>query len=189
MSESGKDIAVILAKLVLVSLVAAALLGITFVPTQEQLKINAIEQQKMALAEIFPQATEFEEVYGTVPDEEGELPVLYYRALDSSGNLVGYAFFQDFPGSQGQIRIAGGIDPSFSTVAGVQVMKHSETPGLGAKIVETDFRDQFLGVPLADMALSKDGGKIDAITGASISSQAVVDALKAGIDSVKEQES
>lgn len=188
MSESGKDIAIILGKLVLVCLVASALLGITYVPTQEQLKLNELEAQKQALAEIVPQASEFEPVYGTVAAEGGELPILYYRALDSSGNLVGYAFFQDYPGAQGPIRIAGGVDASFSTITGVQIMKHGETPGLGAKITEPDFRNQFLDISLADMKLSKDGGKIDAITGATISSRAVIDALNAGVASIKEKE-
>ncbi|MDK2892566.1 Rnf electron transport complex subunit RnfG [Methanohalophilus sp.] len=188
MSDSRKDIAIILGKLVLVCLVASALLGITYVPTQEQLKLNSIEAQKLALAEILPQASEFEPVYGSVANEDGDLPILYYRAFDSSGNLVGYAFFQEYPGAQGPIQIVGGVDTSFSTITGVQIMKHGETPGLGAKITEPDFRNQFIGIPLADMKLSKDGGKIDSITGATISSQAVIDALNAGVDLVKEHE-
>jgi electron transport complex protein RnfG len=102
---------------------------------------------------------------------------------------VGYAFFQEYPGAQDKITIAGGVDPSFSTVTGVRIMKHSETPGLGAKITEADFLNKFLNLPLADLKLSKEGGSVDAITGATISSQAVIDALNEGIEAVKEQES
>ncbi len=189
MNDPQKDVMMILGKLVLVCLVSSALLGLTYVPTHDQLKINQLEAQKLALVEILPQAAEFEEVYGTFADENGELPILYYRALDSSGSLVGYAFFQIYPGAQDKIRIAGGVDSSFSKVTGVQIMKHSETPGLGAKITEPDFRDQFLSISLEDMKLSKEGGKIDSITGATISSKAVIDALNAGVSFVKEQES
>jgi electron transport complex protein RnfG len=186
MNDSGKDVIIVVGKLVLICLVSSALLGLTYVPTHEQLKINQAEAQKLALAEILPQAAEFEEVYGTDADDNGDLPILYYRAFDSSGNLVGYAFFQEYPGAQDKIMIAGGTDPSFSKVTGVQIMKNSETPGLGAKITAPDFRNQFFDIPLDDMKLSKDGGKINAITGATISSNAVIDALNTGVEFVKE---
>jgi len=188
MTESRKDIAVIIGKLVLVSLIAALLLGLTYVPTQDQLKQNEIKAREEALNEVVPSASEFEPVYGDKINEGGEQEILYYRAFDSSGNLVGYAFFRQQSGSQSTIKLAGGVDASFNEITGMKVMKHSETPGLGAKITTEEFRSQFYNLPLKDLQLSKNGGSVDAITGATISSQAVVDALNAKVDQIKEQE-
>ncbi|APH38954.1 Rnf electron transport complex subunit RnfG [Methanohalophilus halophilus] len=188
MTESPKDIAVIIGKLVLVSLVAALLLGLTYVPTQEQLEKNEVAAKKEALSQVVPSASDFEPVYGNEVDEEGNRNILYYKAVDSSGNLVGYAFFKTQSGAQDVIQLAGGVDPSFNKVTGMEVMKHSETPGLGSKIAEEDFKGQFRQLPIGDLQLSSAGGSIDAITGATISSQAVVDGLNTKIDDVKEQE-
>jgi len=64
-------------------------------------------------------------------------------------------------------------------------MGHGETPGMGAKIVEPAFRDQFTNVAIADLQLSSKGGKIDAISGATISSKAVISGLNGQIEELK----
>jgi electron transport complex protein RnfG len=187
MSDSFvKEFAIIVIKLVLISTVAAALLGITYIPTNAQMKINIENARNEGMKEILPQADTFDAVYGEkVIDEEGNKEVLYYRALDSSGNVVGYVFFKTEPGSQGPIDLAGGVDAAFTTLTGMKVMGHGETPGMGAKIVEPAFRDQFTNVAVADLQLSSKGGKIDAISGATISSKAVISGLNGGIEELK----
>lgn len=186
MTDSNKDVVIVIGKLVLISVIASALLAVTFVPTSEQLKKNYEEARTATLAELMPQATEFEAVYGDqIINDDGDREILYYRAKDSSGNIVGYAFFRQHPGAQGLLEVAGGVDASFNEITGMSVMSHSETPGLGSKITEPAFRDQFNGVKLADLSLSKSGGAIDSITGATISSQAVVDALNAQVEVIE----
>ncbi|WP_269848817.1 FMN-binding protein [Methanosarcina horonobensis] len=88
-------------------------------------------------------------------------------------------------GAQGLVEILGGVTADFGTVTGMEVMSHSETPGLGAKITEPGFKSQFLNLPVTDLSLSKNGGKVDAISGATISSVTVVNALHTGIDNVR----
>ncbi|WP_340820467.1 Rnf electron transport complex subunit RnfG [Methanolobus sp. WCC4] len=189
MSESNKDTAVVIGKLVLISVVAALMLGITYVPTSEQLKINEANSKKEILGELIPEAGgNFEEVYSDVVDDDGNQIVLYYRAMDSSGNIIGYAFFQQHAGAQAPLVVAGGVDSTFSTVRGMDVLSHEETPGLGAKIVDDPFRSQFVDIPTSSLALSSSGGSIDSITGATISSQAVIDALNVKISEIKEAE-
>ncbi|MCL7411296.1 MAG: RnfABCDGE type electron transport complex subunit G [Methanosarcinaceae archaeon] len=189
MSDSNKEMMIIIAKMVIISVIASVLLGVTYVPTQKQLKINYEEARKAALAEIMPEAFNFMEVYGDkIIDEEGNREILYYRATDAAGNIVGYAFFRQQAGSQSIIEVAGGVDTKFTTLTGIEIMGHGETPGLGAKIVEPVFKDQFRNVAMADLMLSKKGGAIDAITGATISSQAVVDGLNAQIADIKKAE-
>jgi electron transport complex protein RnfG len=184
MSESNKDIVVVIGKLVLISVVAALMLAITYIPTQAQLEENVIAAQKAILAELVPEADSFDPVEGSA-NAEGEQEVLYYRAMDGSGNIIAYAFFQQQRGSQGMIVVAGAIDSSFSNVLGMNVLSHEETPGLGARITTPAFRNQFNDVPVQQLALSRSGGSIDAITGATISSQAVITALNTKIDEIE----
>ena len=63
------------------------------------------------------------------------------------------------------------------TLRGISIIRHSETPGLGAKITENEYLDQYIGLDIDDVELKYDGGQIDAITGATISSEAVADAV------------
>ena len=67
---------------------------------------------------------------------------------------------------------------------GIDVLSQKETPGLGAKVDTEAFTRQFRGLSLADTkwAVDKDGGDIDGITAATISSRAVVDAIQKAID-------
>lgn len=183
-----ENVGMIIAKLVIISIIASALLAAVYVPTQAQLKENSAQAQTAALAEIMPQAETFDPVYGDVVNQEGERNILYYRALDSSGNIVGYAFFRVHPGAQGALEVAGGVDSGFNTITGVEIMRHTETPGLGSKITEPAFKDQFKGIQLADLSLSRAGGQIDSITGATISSQAVIDALTTKIEEIETAE-
>ena len=64
-------------------------------------------------------------------------------------------------------------------INGYEVLEQQETPGLGTKISEKKFKEQFIGInpQKVNIKLKKDGGDIDAITAATISSRAAVDAL------------
>lgn len=178
--KMDKELTSVLFKLVALSVISAIILGAVFIPTQIQLAIYEEEQRQLALKEILPGASTFD------PIKSGE-ETLYYRALDIDNNLIGYAFFKEQSGSQDNIILAGGIDTEY-TVTGLKIMKHKETPGLGARIVDSAFTDQFKGVAVSDLSLSKKGGAIDAITGASVSSQAVIDGMHAKIGEIKEKE-
>jgi electron transport complex protein RnfG len=61
------------------------------------------------------------------------------------------------------------------TISGVNIIRQSETPGLGTRIAEPEFTNQFSGKRIEDVRLRQDGGVIDAITGATISSRAITD--------------
>jgi electron transport complex protein RnfG len=78
-------------------------------------------------------------------------------------------------GYGGDLKIMVGIDLANGRQTGMEVVSHSETPGLGARIVEPGFRRQWHGLPIdTPMALTSDGGTIDAISGASTTSRAAV---------------
>ena len=90
-------------------------------------------------------------------------------------------------GYAGNIEIMVGVKPD-GTVNGIEILSQAETPGLGARITEPKFKDQFRGKNLqnADWKVKKDGGDFDQITGATISPRAVVKAIRMGLEFYKE---
>jgi len=84
-------------------------------------------------------------------------------------------------GYSGYFSIVFGIAPD-GTIERVRVLESAETPGLGSKAAESPYIDQFDGKPLDySFMVAKDGGEIDAVTGATITSRAVCSALSQGI--------
>jgi electron transport complex protein RnfG len=117
-------------------------------------------------------------------DKRGrDLERVFYRGRQG-GVLSGIAFqVVAREGYGGEIVIMVGVDPQ-GTVTGVEILRHSETPGLGDKITQPWFKAMFVGKQLdnADWRVKKDGGDFDQITGATISPRAVVGAIKAGLE-------
>ena len=83
-------------------------------------------------------------------------------------------------GSQSMLALAIGVDND-GAITGVSVIDHGETPGLGAKSTEAEWRAQFVGQSTG-LALDKKGGEVAPLTGATITSQAIVDACQIAID-------
>ena len=106
-------------------------------------------------------------------------------AKDASGNAIGYVAETTFSGAQGMITMVIGLDNDL-TCTGIGITEHSETSGLGAKAADpTDPFPQSM-VGLTDGAkLSKDGGSVSAISGATLTSRAVVTEIQTVIDAVK----
>ena len=119
------------------------------------------------------------------PDiQDYNLRDVFYE-IYSGGAITGYAFIAKGQGYGGEISILVGINSNF-TVKKITIIANTETPGLGTKISENFFIDQFAGLTSSEISLAKDGGKIDAVTGATISSQAVVNAVKNQLETIVE---
>lgn len=120
----------------------------------------------------------------TGQDKRGrEVKRTFYRGR-LSAELSGVAFQVIAPdGYSGNIAVMVGVDPE-GTVAGIEILSHNETPGLGDKITLPVFKDIFAGKNLqnADWRVKKDGGEFDQITGATISPRAVVGAVHKGLE-------
>ncbi len=160
--------------LTIVVLLSAALL--TFVNTLTEPKINEQEaaQTKSMLLAMFPDMTTY------------ELKSNGIYVIDSGSNLIGYAFLATGKGYGGDISILVGLEDA-TTVKAISIVSQSETPGLGSRITLSSFLDRFIGKKITDVKLTKDGGEIDAITGSTISSRAVVDAVReTALEKVKE---
>ncbi len=92
-----------------------------------------------------------------------------------NGKVIAFAYESAATGYHGLIHLMVGVDSS-GKLTGMSIMTHSETPGLGARIVEPAFTRQFKGLT-GPLKLSSQGGKVDGVSGATHSSEGVVNAV------------
>ena len=148
-------------------LTTAALAG-TNMLTKGKIQENAAMAEIEARQQVLPEADSFE--------TRGE----YAEGLSASGETVGYVFVTETKGYGGTIRVMTGINTSGS-ITGVSILEHSETVGLGANVEKADFSNQFQGeIPENGFTVVKtdpSAGEIAAVTGATISSNAVTNAV------------
>jgi electron transport complex protein RnfG len=156
--------------------VAGGILAVTFSITEPQRKTNAKVNEIAAQKEVMPQAAKLEAF-----NKNG---FEYYKAKDDDGKLIGYVFLTKGKGYSSIIEIMLGLDSQFK-VAGLKIVSQTETPGLGTRIMENSFLQQFIGKAGQEIALKKDAGEIDAITGATISSRAVTKTINNAIEKLK----
>lgn len=107
-------------------------------------------------------------------------------ATDKNGNLIGYVFSATSPsGYGGDIKVAIGVSNKTNKITGFTVLSHSETAGLGAKATEDEFKSQFIGKSANGINYTKNGAandtEIDALSGATITSNAVCEAVDSAL--------
>lgn len=167
-----------------ITLIAGALLGLTYEVTKEPIAQAQAVKQENALQKVFNNAS-FNEMDALTNQDN-------YPYIDKSfeavveGNVAGYAFKMVTPeGYGGNIEFVVGLSTE-GQVTGIDIIKHAETPGLGAKAAEADFKDQFLGMPTSTLEVVKTGAveetDIEAISAATITSKAVTNAVNQAID-------
>ena len=163
MRESLKRVVV----LTLIVLISSVVLYQAYNVMEVEERTAAYKQLKFEkmLKNIFPSVTE--EVY----DAEND----FYR-IYSEDQCIGYAFMAAGKGYGGDIEILIGLNND-KTIKGIEIIKQTETPGMGVKITEKWFTDQFGNATINEIGLKRSGGAIDAITGATKSSRAVVNAV------------
>ncbi len=167
------------AVLTVIALCAALLLSVTYQATKDVIAARAQTDAAAARLALLPEADRFEAV--DAPDGLTEV----YRALNERGETAGFIAVLAVNGFGGEIEVTVGIDTA-GCLTGVRVggTQFSETPGLGAKAREAAFTDQFVGLA-APVALSKDGGTVDAVTSATITSRAIVLAVNTAADALR----
>ena len=146
-----------------------------------KIKVNVQAETEKAIKNIFPTGSKIQ--------QEKDV----YKVLDNKGSLLGYAFTAEGNGYQGTIQLLVGVDSKLQKMTGIEVLESQETPGLGAEIAVSNFKDQFKGLPLShkieyvkNQKPTKDY-EIEAITGATISSRAVVNILNDKIEKIEKE--
>lgn len=164
--------------LTLIVCVSTVLLTFTYALTNPIIEKNREDRIENNINLIFPEMErkELRPAY-----DEGRKVGDYYAAYDSYDRIIGYVAVQEQQGYQSTIRMLVGISPSKDRVESIVILEQQETPGLGTKIEKDWFVDQFMGVGKNEIALTREGGSIDAISGATISSQAVVSGVNESI--------
>jgi electron transport complex protein RnfG len=156
-------------------------------------KIEALNQQLQdeARKSVLPSATEFEEVKVEGLGEGDYKIVKNIYAGKSDGKVVGYTVGVAPNGFGGPIDMIVGIDSS-KKITGINIVNFQETPGLGTKATEPKFKDQYNGKSVASpLAVIKNGtpkdNEIVAISGATITSNAVTQGVNTATKIVKEK--
>lgn len=167
--------------LFLVSAIVAGVLGVVNEITKDRIAEIAAEKTAKAYAEVLS-AAEYGEDNLYAGDDTRIQNVC--AAVDENGEQFGYVVETVVTGSQGSITIIVGVDMDLKCT-GISITESSETSGLGAVASSSsekgqNFRAQFVGQD-GGLGLVKNGGDIEAITGATITSNAVVSAVGAAI--------
>lgn len=157
--------------LFLISAATALLLGLVDYITRDRIAAQKAEKTNAALAEVMPEGESFDEAKSEVSAKE----ITHIYVAQSGGERVGYVFETVVSGSQGNIDMVVGVGLD-GAVTGVAIVEMSETSNLGSKAADEEWRAQFTGVS-TEQAVSKDGGEIDALTGATVTSRAVTNGV------------
>jgi len=178
-----------LLSLTLISIGASAALGYVYEFTKEPIELTRLSKKLDAIKMVVPEFNNNpnDDMF-LLPTGEGDSLEIYPARIDS--NIVGYAVkTYTNKGFSGYIGIMAGFRPDGSIV-NITVLEHKETPGLGTKMTDPLFKEQFNGQNPSSFPLKvkKDGGPVDAITAATISSRAFCDALQRAYNTLKKGE-
>ncbi len=163
-----KDFIRLSGMLFIITLVAALLLAGVNAITEDKIRQTEEDANKDAMKVLFPEADDYNVINESVTE------------WLKNGENIGYCVNVSPKGYGGEIKLLVGIDNE-NKVAGIEILSHSETPGLGAKSTGDEFKSQFKGKD-TDLNVVKtqteNSGEIQAITGATVTSRAIADGVK-----------
>jgi electron transport complex protein RnfG len=167
----------LIGSLTVICLISGALLAFVHSATSEKIAEVAQARTDAAASDVLPPHASVLEPIDIVYENQ---TYRFRPANTEDGSLAGFAIeMRSQAGYGGEIRMMLGIDAKGHTTGLAILPGHKETPGLGAKITEPAFQNAFTNKPLLETkwAVVKDGGVIDEITAATISSRAVTEAV------------
>lgn len=159
-----KKVAKISLVLFIISIATSLLLSLTNELTADIIAKGQLEKKNQSMAKVIPASA-----YTLISSDPG---VYELYAANIKDKTVGYAVSLSESGYGGIIDMMIGLKPD-GTINGVTIVNMSETPGLGDNAKKPQFTDMFRGTKNDEIALTKDGGKIEALSGATITSRAV----------------
>jgi Na+-translocating ferredoxin:NAD+ oxidoreductase subunit G len=167
-----------LLSLTLLAMGASVALGYVYEFTKGPIEISNLNRKLDAIRQVVPEFNNnpSEDMF-KLCSEEGDSLEIYPSRMDAKVNGYAIRTYSD-KGYSGRIVLMVGFSPDGS-LKNISVLEQKETPGLGAKMTEQKFREQFNGKDPGSFTLKvkKDRGEVDAITAATISSRAFCDAV------------
>ena len=188
MKISGKFVLKVAGTLTIIALVVAAMLGVVDMVTHDKIDAINVEKTNQALAAVAPEGAEF------TPVELSDAAVAAaaaYGTLDSMYEMStgGYAMKIVASGSQGSIEMIVGVDGN-KALTGVSVVNHSETGGIGTKVINNDpnsagtpVLDQFIGMSGAGSLVV--GKTVTPISGATVTTKGITAGCNAALSAVE----
>jgi electron transport complex protein RnfG len=182
--------------LIVASFLFGLLIAVTNAALSPRIEQNKINKRNRLVGILLPEARNYVRV-----DEEIEIKSLQgkkekievFRAVSEAGECVGWSFNAAGSGFADKIELVVAVDKDFEKLAGYDVLTSNETPGFGDQIKYDYYKDQFKGAPAERLELIQSGNPKDidaeivAISGATISSEAVVEIISNSITQIKEQ--
>jgi electron transport complex protein RnfG len=182
--------------LIVASFFFGLLIAVTSAALSPRIRQNEINKRNRLVSVLLPEAKDF-----ILLDEPVEIQSLQgkiekveiYKAMSGADECVGWSFEAVGSGFADKIKLVIALDKNFEKIAGFDVLLSNETPGFGDQIKYDYYRDQFKGAPAGELKLvtigerSKIDSEIVAISGATISSEAVVEIVSNSVTKVKEQ--
>ena len=169
--------------LCIICAVVTLALAVVYYFTADVIEANIASKSQEGAYSVMSEAASFDTL-----DPVGEAQTVY-RALDTQGETLGYVFQTAANGYGGEIIVLTGIRAD-GTVSGVGILSDSETPGLGKKVEQDAFREQYQGkagiLSVAKQNPSSD--QIQAVSGATVSSKAVTSAVNAAREAFEQLE-
>ena len=188
MKEMIKNTAILL----VITVVAGLVLGLVYQVTKDPIAVQEARKKQEACQEVFQDAASFEAMEVRAVDVSGWAEAGYAQesidevmsATDASGSLLGYVItVTTKEGYGGEIQFSIGVRTD-GTLNGMSILSISETAGLGMRAEEV-LKPQFAGKQIEKFEYSKSGAtsenQIDAISGATITTNAVTNGVNAGL--------
>ena len=194
MKISGKFILKVAGTLTVISLVVAALLGVVNSITEDKIAAIDAENTRIAMSAVAPEGSEFgdkmevtDDMVAAAATQSGKILELY--PVTNGGAEAGYVMKISASGSQGTIVMMVGVDAN-KAITGISVVSHSETSGIGTKVVEN--KPNSAGVPVLDQFVGLSGAgslvvgsNITAISGATVSTKGITMGANAALAAVE----
>lgn len=189
MTEHAKEPGILKLTLALglITGVAGVILGLVATGTMPLAEANDKRMQEEARREVLPLAKSFELLPAVAEAKEGEGAVERFVGKGADGQPVGYVVNALGKGYGGEIKVVLGVDSSYRVVA-YRITSQNETPGLGDGALKPKFKDQFKGKESEQLEVVKrpDPNRIQAITGATITSRAVTTTVKKALEDLQQ---
>ena len=194
MKISGKFILKVAGTLTVIALVVAALLGVVNNVTKDKIAEQDAENTRIAMSAVAPEGSEFgdkmdisDAVAAAASAQGGKIVEMY--PMTNGGADAGYVVKVSASGSQGTITMMVGVDAN-TAITGISVISHSETSGIGTKVVGNEpnaagepVLDQFIGMSGSGSLVV--GKNVIAVSGATVSTKGITMGANAALAAVE----
>ncbi len=177
-----KEMSRMIIVLTVIAILSGVVLAFTFNMTNDKIIHNAEVKKQKAISEVLPGLESYE------LKQKGDLS--YYQGFDANKNPIGIAVEAMGGGFQGEIKMMIGFIVAEKKISAIKILSHLETPGLGARITEDGFKSNYKDKPFGDYNVVKRPAandlEVEAISGATISSDAVTTIIENTLKAVEE---